>query len=531
LQVQNAATQALNALYAKIAVGGLDLNQLQWREGFGYDANANRVMKSNAWGDIAYSYNAENQLLSAGNRTYSNDLNGNMVSESLGSITAQYRYTADNRLKNAYSAVKGFMGVGDTEQVQATGAQYAYDALGRRVKSSRYDLVNAVPVVVPGSKLMNWYDGLSMDVMQELAFTAAGKYELSSEFVKNGRAIVSKTEFNLQNPMLEKTLTKEYFQDTLGSTIAIKDALSNVTAFFAYDAFGNNFGDMPGGAGEYLYTGKLFDRLTGLSNFGFRDYQAHTGRFTTLDPIRDGLNWYVLCGNDPVNYVDLLGLCSAPIEKTSDKFFKAAGAMALTGLAATQIDPIIIGPGDIAGVVIEIVAIGSVSIGGMVWIYESVSDALDVPANNSPANIKPGLPPAPPPTPDPNRKLKEDIVKVTTNVAKAKATEWVLDYAEKRIDGGSGKNKAVINTIDDLLANAGKLEKLKGGVRQGFLEGDAKLIIENLANNYNVKLQKNGNEFYFESDDLRVGLHNSTATNDATIHINNAGKLYKIRVK
>jgi len=85
--------------------------------------------------------------------------------------------------------------------------------------------------------------------------------------------------------------------------------MGDVTASFAYDAFGNNLGDAPGGAGEYLYTGKLFDRLTGLADFGFRDYQPHTGRFTTLDPLRDGLNWYALCGNDPVNYIDLLGLC------------------------------------------------------------------------------------------------------------------------------------------------------------------------------------------------------------------------------
>ena len=32
------------------------------------------------------------------------------------------------------------------------------------------------------------------------------------------------------------------------------------------------------------------------------------GRFTTVDPIRDGMNWYVYTGNDPVNYVDLWGL-------------------------------------------------------------------------------------------------------------------------------------------------------------------------------------------------------------------------------
>ena len=33
-----------------------------------------------------------------------------------------------------------------------------------------------------------------------------------------------------------------------------------------------------------------------------------TGRFMTEDPIRDGLNWYTYCGNNPVMFVDPSGL-------------------------------------------------------------------------------------------------------------------------------------------------------------------------------------------------------------------------------
>ena len=32
------------------------------------------------------------------------------------------------------------------------------------------------------------------------------------------------------------------------------------------------------------------------------------GRFITEDPVKDGLNWYVYCGNNPVAFVDPLGL-------------------------------------------------------------------------------------------------------------------------------------------------------------------------------------------------------------------------------
>ena len=34
-------------------------------------------------------------------------------------------------------------------------------------------------------------------------------------------------------------------------------------------------------------------------------------RFTTVDPIQDGANWFTYVNNDPVNYVDLLGLLAS----------------------------------------------------------------------------------------------------------------------------------------------------------------------------------------------------------------------------
>ena len=36
-------------------------------------------------------------------------------------------------------------------------------------------------------------------------------------------------------------------------------------------------------------------------------------RFTTVDPIRDGSNWFAYVNNDPVNYVDLDGLMAVTV--------------------------------------------------------------------------------------------------------------------------------------------------------------------------------------------------------------------------
>jgi hypothetical protein len=45
-----------------------------------------------------------------------------------------------------------------------------------------------------------------------------------------------------------------------------------------------------------------------MYNYGYRDYQPEVARFTTIDPIRDGANWFAYVNNDPVNYIDLWGL-------------------------------------------------------------------------------------------------------------------------------------------------------------------------------------------------------------------------------
>jgi nucleoid-associated protein YgaU len=45
-----------------------------------------------------------------------------------------------------------------------------------------------------------------------------------------------------------------------------------------------------------------------LYNYGFQNYNAGTARFTTLDPIRDGDNWFVYVNGEPVGRVDLWGL-------------------------------------------------------------------------------------------------------------------------------------------------------------------------------------------------------------------------------
>ena len=60
-------------------------------------------------------------------------------------------------------------------------------------------------------------------------------------------------------------------------------------------------------------------------------------RFTTVDPIRDGANWFAYVNNDPVNYVDLWGLLASDgkidwIKEVSDVIGVKFGAQVSAGI-------------------------------------------------------------------------------------------------------------------------------------------------------------------------------------------------------
>jgi RHS repeat-associated protein len=109
-----------------------------------------------------------------------------------------------------------------------------------------------------------------------------------------------------------------YFgSDVLGSVRSATDEYGSIEGRYEYDAFGKPYkGDFTTGLNAG-YTGKPYDSVTGLYNYGYRDYKPETARFTTVDPIKDGSNWYAYVNNDAVNFRDPFGLC-----KESDKISK-----------------------------------------------------------------------------------------------------------------------------------------------------------------------------------------------------------------
>jgi RHS repeat-associated protein len=66
--------------------------------------------------------------------------------------------------------------------------------------------------------------------------------------------------------------------------------------------------DMLAAYKDYSFTGKKDDPEVNLVYFNARYYDPEIGRFTTVDPIKSGVNWYVYCENNPLKYFDPDGL-------------------------------------------------------------------------------------------------------------------------------------------------------------------------------------------------------------------------------
>ena len=79
-----------------------------------------------------------------------------------------------------------------------------------------------------------------------------------------------------------------------------------------------------GNTTEHSFTGKKRDSGTGLSYFGARYYDPNIGRFISMDPIKDGRNWYIYCNNNPLKNIDPNGLSPFGIFQTNSPLWKTS---------------------------------------------------------------------------------------------------------------------------------------------------------------------------------------------------------------
>jgi RHS repeat-associated protein len=100
-----------------------------------------------------------------------------------------------------------------------------------------------------------------------------------------------------------------YVYDGLGSIVEEVDPSGNITAARKYDVYGMVRSGQAGSSSQ-KYVGGLgheSDGSTGLIYMRARYMDPVLGRFISEDPSKDGGNWFVYCGDEPIKRVDPQG--------------------------------------------------------------------------------------------------------------------------------------------------------------------------------------------------------------------------------
>jgi len=214
-------------------------------------------------------FNADNAMTGFNGTTLSYDANGNLSSDG----TNAYTWDARNHL----TAISG-----------GATASFVYDAFGRRVQKTvngtstqfLYDGWNPVQEFQGGTPSANLLTGLGID--QYFQRTDA-------------------------------TGPSSYLSDALGSTLALSNSAGGLTASYVYEPFGK--ASIAGSSSNpYQFSGRENDG-TGLYFYRARYYQPILQRFISQDPIGfagGDPNLYAYVANNPLNFIDLLGLCVPP---------------------------------------------------------------------------------------------------------------------------------------------------------------------------------------------------------------------------
>jgi len=230
---------------------------------------------------VDYTFNELNQYTSVGSIQKEHDNNGNLTEDGMA---WKLYYDYKDRLVKVVDRVT-------LESV----AEYWYDCFGRRYEK-----------LVSGQTTQYYYEGAS--VIEE----RDGLGGTSRQFVYGAGV----DEVLL---MIDGVGARYYYHtNSLGTVTHITSWQGIVIEEYRYDAYGNPtiYNDQGQVISEsainnpYMFTGRRYDKETGLYYYRARYYDPLTGRFLQRDPkgYVDGMGLYNYCGNNPANALDPFGM-------------------------------------------------------------------------------------------------------------------------------------------------------------------------------------------------------------------------------
>ena len=288
-----------------------------------YDSYGNRARMSVTGAETYttdYLYDANNRIVKETKATgtereitdYNYDPNGNLLNKAYGRMSAAsiepeslqisvgesseptldiFTYTLRNQLKTA--AVGG------------KTASYHYDPTGMRLSKT--------------------VDGVSTNQIWSGGNVVA-EYGAQNAVYRYGVKLVDMTQNSVQN---------YYLYNGHGDTTQLVNASGTVTANYQYDAFGNPVGNGANNVyNPFRYNCQYTDDETGFIYLRNRYYDPSIGRFITEDPIKADFNYYTYAKNNPIRFIDPIGLAAGDVFDSFDKML--ADASRTTGKTQTE---------------------------------------------------------------------------------------------------------------------------------------------------------------------------------------------------
>ncbi len=312
--------------------------------GYTFDNAGNRTRIDEADRDYAnYQYDGSYRLRdetrydSCGNSIYSYEYRydeiGNRTTKLWGQTagnptqTYTYGYTDNNLLTSVSGAASGsfyYDNFGNLQTKSIGGWTYGYDSLNHLTSANsisiKYDpLGRRIEKVGSSGTTRYVYDGGNMIAEANSSNVIQAWYTDGICETRNGQ-------------------TFYYTCDGLGSTHELSDTMQRVTDAYAYNAWGENQGqlrlstDANKPVNPLRFVGKsgyYSDDDLGLDLLGARYYDPLLGRFITQDPAGEGLNLYEYACDNPVDAIDASGMVPARVDKDRIMLHQVNGALDL----------------------------------------------------------------------------------------------------------------------------------------------------------------------------------------------------------
>ncbi len=243
---------------------------------------------------------------------YTYNDSGNMVYDG----TYTYGYDPENRLVGVHkSGSYGTLTLGDamdspltyTDDVGWTGSlpalpppepaatnwrylEYTYDASGRRIEK-KYDYETVTKYVYDGDQCIAEYN----------AYNQLKRKYIYGPGVDQPICLI--------DSMTSPAVTAYYHFDALGSVVTLTNSSGNTVEVYEYDVYGRVGATDANHPNRILFTGREYDKETGLYYYRARYYNPQIGRFLQTDPLGygPGMNLYRYCSNNPMLLLDPLG--------------------------------------------------------------------------------------------------------------------------------------------------------------------------------------------------------------------------------